>query len=642
MLEGGLEALEQSLGISYAAGVASVLQASKGSKSSCDGCWIAKSWITCVNTNGNTTLSEAQGVSLRITSGVRFRRRPPAKGVGLRVADSHTGNHPEDDFTPLETIRRPYSVIRKRIPFELEGETFEPERGVRHQAPQSNVMYASMNALRSTQSANHSKAILNIQARVLVILPKKSETIYDAPLGFVGMYTHHFSLSNLRLPIPLFICDVLNYFKAYGGEPSVDLLRSFLNLGRAGDWLTLSNRGGADVPKALIKPVTHLENWKEMDFRSFMIQGVDGEFNFLLEGGFDDNQGSLSAKSVNNETPIIDAEPISTVLPSNVADNIIDSSNTSSDDELPLVHPSTSSFLEVGEKSKAAGKRKLAADALREGSHHRARKAPVQASKVAGDASTPLDVDSDPDIHGKFEPFPSARELKDATDCYWVVAHVTPPSWKHHLRDISIEQLCDIHDRAYMHQAVLDNMLNSTTQELISALHKAKASCNAIRDREIKRDKAYAELEKKCNESLQDLDKNPLVSDMRSEIETLQGQVNGLHNEYDMLLLKERKWASYEQTLSILHAKVECLESERERLKASEIQVFDEMGVLVARLVREAIIHGRCTTFEEVAKLKEPFVLEKMPEYRTSSKDEYDRAGEDMANASYLILSEFT
>nr|GEW92868.1 hypothetical protein [Tanacetum cinerariifolium] len=71
--------------------------------------------------NGNTMMSEAPGVSLRITSGVR--------GVGLRVADSHTGNHPEDNFTPLETIRRSYSVIRERIPFELERETFEPERG---------------------------------------------------------------------------------------------------------------------------------------------------------------------------------------------------------------------------------------------------------------------------------------------------------------------------------------------------------------------------------------------------------------------------------------------------------------------------------------------------------------------------------
>ncbi|GJV81094.1 hypothetical protein Tco_1516964 [Tanacetum coccineum] len=60
-----------------------------------------------------------------------FRRRPPpTKDVCLHVADSHTGNHPEDDFTPLETIQRSYSVIRERILFELERETFKPKRGV--------------------------------------------------------------------------------------------------------------------------------------------------------------------------------------------------------------------------------------------------------------------------------------------------------------------------------------------------------------------------------------------------------------------------------------------------------------------------------------------------------------------------------
>ncbi|GKB93188.1 hypothetical protein Tco_0979325 [Tanacetum coccineum] len=396
----------------------------KALKSSCDGCWIAKSWITCVNTNGNTTLSKAQEVPLQITSGVRFRRRPPAKVVGLRVADFHTGNHLEDDFTPLETIRRPYSVIRKRIPFELEWETFEPEKGVH---------ISRFN-----------------------------------PFGMIKLAT--FAV----------MC------KAYGGEPFVDLLRSFLNLGHVGDWLTLSNRGGADVPKALIKPtfpdpILYLAglktSWKcspkrpviyyrrqEIDFRNFITQGVDGEFNFLPKGGFNNNQGSLSAKSVNNETPIIDAEPISTVLPSNVADNIIDSSNTSFDAELPLVHPSTSSFPEV--------------------------------SKVAGDASTPLNDDSDPNIHGKFKPVygvfvPSLTTLL-----------MSFPFLLQYLKDIGIEQLCDIHDRAYMRQAVLDNMLNSRTRELISALHKSRASYDAIREKEIKRDKAYAELEKKCNESL--------------------------------------------------------------------------------------------------------------------------------------------
>ncbi|GJY04197.1 putative reverse transcriptase domain-containing protein, partial [Tanacetum coccineum] len=59
---------------------------------------------------------------------MQFRRRPTAKGVGLRVADSYTGNHLEDGFTPLETIRRLLVVIRRRSHSGFEGEAFEPER----------------------------------------------------------------------------------------------------------------------------------------------------------------------------------------------------------------------------------------------------------------------------------------------------------------------------------------------------------------------------------------------------------------------------------------------------------------------------------------------------------------------------------
>ncbi|GJZ45630.1 hypothetical protein Tco_0593226 [Tanacetum coccineum] len=50
------------------------------------------------------------------------------EGVGLRVADSHTGNHPKGGFTPFETIRRLLVVIGRRSHSGFEGETFEPER----------------------------------------------------------------------------------------------------------------------------------------------------------------------------------------------------------------------------------------------------------------------------------------------------------------------------------------------------------------------------------------------------------------------------------------------------------------------------------------------------------------------------------
>ncbi|GKF76661.1 hypothetical protein Tco_0229131, partial [Tanacetum coccineum] len=93
------------------------------------------------------------------------------------------------------------------------------------------------------------------------------------------------------------------------------------------------------------------------------------------------------------------------------------------------------------------------------------------------------------------------------------------------------------------------------------------------------------------------------------------------------------------------------LKSEGKRLRASEIQLLqvdslmqdraamvaraipdgimnlicsDEIGVLIARLVKASIIHGGCATFKEVAELKKPFVLDEMPGNRPSSKEEYD------------------
>ncbi|GKB87442.1 hypothetical protein Tco_0959714 [Tanacetum coccineum] len=52
-------------------------------------------------------LVERENVSLDLTKSdlcPSFVEDLTAKGMGLRVANSHTGNHHEDDFTPLETI----------------------------------------------------------------------------------------------------------------------------------------------------------------------------------------------------------------------------------------------------------------------------------------------------------------------------------------------------------------------------------------------------------------------------------------------------------------------------------------------------------------------------------------------------------
>ncbi|GJT46338.1 nucleotide-binding alpha-beta plait domain-containing protein [Tanacetum coccineum] len=151
-----------------------------GMKSSWGECSTTKSRITCDNINGNTTLSEVQGVFLQITSGLRVEKYDgtrlsiitgdhggvprfkgvilgivyhdlylsrkalverenagfdltnsdlchsffedlTAKGMGLRLANYHTGNHCKDGFTPLETIRRFIGVIRSRSHLSSKG-----------------------------------------------------------------------------------------------------------------------------------------------------------------------------------------------------------------------------------------------------------------------------------------------------------------------------------------------------------------------------------------------------------------------------------------------------------------------------------------------------------------------------------------
>ena len=123
-----------------------------------------------------------------------------------------------------------------------------------------------------------------IPKQLKIMLPLKHQAIFDAPRGYVGLYTHAFTLSNLRIPLHPLILEFMQYFKvhisrlnpfglaklttyivmckAYGYEPSLTVLRGFVNLYPAGDWLTLARRGDAEVPDLLLKPITNISGWK--------------------------------------------------------------------------------------------------------------------------------------------------------------------------------------------------------------------------------------------------------------------------------------------------------------------------------------------------------------------------------------------
>nr|GEV12559.1 hypothetical protein [Tanacetum cinerariifolium] len=73
---------------------------------------------------------------------------------------------------------------------------------------------------------------------------------------------------------------------------------------------------------------------------------------------------------------------------------------------------------------------------------------------------------------------------------------------------------------------------------------------------------------------------------------------------------------------------------------ATKLVHSNEMGLLVSWLAKAPLFHDRCTTLEEVAAMKEPFKLKKMPRYRHLSKKEFVQAGDNLATDSYPFISE--
>nr|GEY34068.1 hypothetical protein [Tanacetum cinerariifolium] len=77
---------------------------------------------------------------------------------------------------------------------------------------------------------------------------------------------------------------------------------------------------------------------------------------------------------------------------------------------------------------------------------------------------------------------------------------------------------------------------------------------------------------------------------------------------------QKKKWVNYEKTLSILYVKHNRVVVVQKVVPdmATKLIRSDEMGLLVTKLVKAAIFHGRRTAFEE------------MSGYRSSSKEEFN------------------
>ncbi|GJY31553.1 retrovirus-related pol polyprotein from transposon TNT 1-94, partial [Tanacetum coccineum] len=119
---------------------------------------------------------EYESVNSTKYRGMIVSSKPPCEGVRIRVADSHAGNHPKGGFTPFETIQRLLVVIGRRCHSGFEGETFEPKR---------KDTIAVQHCGLSAKELNEFLSSYPIPSDYDVILPTSTQTIFDAPPGYL-------------------------------------------------------------------------------------------------------------------------------------------------------------------------------------------------------------------------------------------------------------------------------------------------------------------------------------------------------------------------------------------------------------------------------------------------------------------------
>ncbi|GKE79350.1 hypothetical protein Tco_1545470, partial [Tanacetum coccineum] len=235
-------------------------------------------------------------------------------------------------------------------------------------------------------------------------------------------------------------------------------------------------------------------------------------------------------------------------------------------------------------------------------------------------------------VSGDDEGLFNVPELKDAIACHLKIFAITPPAWKNHLDNHMDVELLDLQDRCYARQAVVDNVVNRRSRELLEVIEKLRGECDVIKERERAREEESESLRVRCEAAMSNFEKNLTVIALRQKISTL----------------------SIEASLSTLESHIASLEAEKARLEAVEVSLRkevddvkrdrmevvlkvvpyaamelihgDDLGSLVGSLVSSTIFYGRCKAFEQVAAMKEPLDLSKVKGYRPLYKKEHDQA----------------
>ncbi|GJY73985.1 hypothetical protein Tco_0478416, partial [Tanacetum coccineum] len=195
------------------------------------------------------------------------------------------------------------------------------------------------------------------------------------------------------------------------------------------------------------------------------------------------------------------------------------------------------------------------------------------------------------------------------------------------------EDLLDLYNRCYVMQAIVDNVVNRRSCELLKVIEKLRGEADVMRARELAREEEYEGIRAMCEAAMTDFDKNPTVS-----LSALESKVASL----------EAEKANLEATKALLCQEIEEVKHDKREVvykvlpyACMELLHSDELGRLVGKLVSSAITFGMCRAYEQVARMMEPFDLSKVKRYHPSYEKEYTQANNDLATATFTWLIEY-
>nr|GEV54977.1 putative transposase (putative), gypsy type [Tanacetum cinerariifolium] len=319
----------------------------------------------------------------------------------------------------------------------------------------------------SAKELNEFLSFYSIPSEYDVIFPTYTQTTFEAPPGYVGLCTHSFSLSNLRLPLIDFLCEVFQYFKVH-----IFRLNPF-GCAKLTTFIIMRKAYGC-------KPFVDL--FREMAFRNFIYIKDDDDLAFLpkdLSSGF--VTGSPSAL-------------VNTELSKDVEE------------------PEEWKCKTIGGSSRPLVKRKLA---FGSSSSH-----VVHAKTSTSKDDAPI-LSISYDDEGLLDCF----KLKDVNAYHLKISAITPPAWKGHLDNQIDLELLDLHDRCYARHAVVDNAFNKRARKFLQVIEKMRGEADVIKARERSREEECEKLRVKREAAMAEFDQDPVVLALQEKISLLTADV---------------------------------------------------------------------------------------------------------------------